>query len=89
MLEQDAGVAPSFEAVLGAVAMALRQRAYVIALRQYLRLLAGQAPEGAGSTWPERRWCNHAPAFSHCFDPRQRPRRWIAYSRFEMDNGYV
>ena len=27
----------------GAVAMALRQQAYVTALRQYLRLLAGQA----------------------------------------------
>ena len=32
-----------FEAVRGAVAMALRQQSYVTALRQYLSLLAGQA----------------------------------------------
>ena len=33
----------AFESVRGAVAMALRQQAYVTALRQYLSLLAGQA----------------------------------------------
>ncbi len=32
-----------FESVHGAVAMALRQQAFVTALRQYLRLLAGEA----------------------------------------------
>jgi len=32
-----------FESVRGAVAMALRQKTYVTALRQYLRLLAGDA----------------------------------------------
>jgi peptidyl-prolyl cis-trans isomerase C len=43
VLERDPGVAQSFESVRGAVAMALRQQAYVTALRQYLRVLAGQA----------------------------------------------
>ena len=43
VLERDPGVAQPFESVRGAVAMALRQQAYVTALRQYLRLLAGQA----------------------------------------------
>ena len=43
VLEREPGVAQPFEAVRGAVAMALRQQTYVTALRQYLRLLAGQA----------------------------------------------
>lgn len=40
---REPGIAQPFEAVRGAVAMSLRQQAYVTALRQYLRLLAGQA----------------------------------------------
>ena len=43
VLERDPGVAQAFESVRGAVAMALRQQAYVTALRQYLRLLTGKA----------------------------------------------
>ena len=43
VLEREGGVAQSFEAVRGAVAMALRQQAFVTALRQYLSLLAGAA----------------------------------------------
>lgn len=43
VLARQAGVVQAFEAVHGAVAMALRQTSYVTALRQYLRLLAGQA----------------------------------------------
>ncbi len=43
VLEREPGVAQSFEQVRGAVAMSLRQQAYVTALRQYLRLLAGEA----------------------------------------------
>jgi peptidyl-prolyl cis-trans isomerase C len=43
VLEREPGVAQPFESVRGAVAMALRQQAYVTALRQYLRLLAGEA----------------------------------------------
>lgn len=43
VLEREPGVAQPFEAVRGAVAMALRQQSQVTALRQYLRLLAGQA----------------------------------------------
>lgn len=43
VLQRDAGEDPPFEAVRGAVAMALRQQSYVTALRQYLQLLAGTA----------------------------------------------
>jgi peptidyl-prolyl cis-trans isomerase C len=43
VLERDPGQAQAFEAVRGAVAMSLRQKTYVTALRQYLRLLAGEA----------------------------------------------
>jgi peptidyl-prolyl cis-trans isomerase C len=43
VLEREAGVAQSFESVRGAVANALRQQAFVTALKQYLQLLAGQA----------------------------------------------
>ena len=43
VLERDPGVEQPFEPVRGAVTMALRQTAYVTALRQYLRVLAGQA----------------------------------------------
>jgi peptidyl-prolyl cis-trans isomerase C len=39
---REPGAARPFESVRGEVAMALRQRAYVTALRQYLRLLAGE-----------------------------------------------
>jgi peptidyl-prolyl cis-trans isomerase C len=40
---REPGVVQSFDAVRGAVAMSLRQLAYVTALRQYLRVLAGAA----------------------------------------------
>jgi len=40
---RDAGVAAEFEAVRSAVALTLRQQAWVNALRQYLQLLAGAA----------------------------------------------
>lgn len=43
VLQRESGVVQPFEAVRGAVVMSLRQKAYVTALRQYLRLLAGQA----------------------------------------------
>ena len=43
VLARHAGVVQPFEAVHGAVTMALRQTSYVTALRQYLSLLAGQA----------------------------------------------
>jgi len=43
VLEREPGTAQSFESVRGAVAMALRQQAFVTALRQYLSLLAGEA----------------------------------------------
>jgi peptidyl-prolyl cis-trans isomerase C len=43
VLSREAGQAPGFEAVRGAVALALRQQSFVSALRQYLQLLAGQA----------------------------------------------
>ncbi len=43
VLARQPGVVQAFEAVHGAVAMALRQTSYVTALRQYLSLLAGQA----------------------------------------------
>ena len=43
ILAREAGVEQAFETVRGAVAMSLRQKAYVTALRQYPRLLAGQA----------------------------------------------
>jgi peptidyl-prolyl cis-trans isomerase C len=43
VLQREPGVAQPFESVRGAVAMSLRQKTYVTALRQYLRLLAAQA----------------------------------------------
>jgi peptidyl-prolyl cis-trans isomerase C len=43
VLAREPGIAQPFDAVRGAVAMALHQQSYVTALRQYLRLLAGQA----------------------------------------------
>lgn len=43
VLERQPGVAQPFEAVRGAVTMALRQKSYITALRQYLQLLAGEA----------------------------------------------
>jgi len=43
VLAREPGAPQPFEAVAGAVAMSLRQQAYVTALRQYLRLLAGEA----------------------------------------------
>jgi len=43
VLKREPGVAQPFESVRGAVAMALRQQAFVTALRQYLRVLAGDA----------------------------------------------
>lgn len=55
VLERKPGVEQGFDAVRGAVAMSMRQKTYVTALRQYLHQLAGQAElvgvdiEGAGS----------------------------------------
>lgn len=43
VLAREPGVAQSFDAIRGAVALSLRKRAYLTALRQYLRLLAGEA----------------------------------------------
>ena len=43
VLEREGGVPQPYDAVRGAVAMALRQQAWVTALRQCLQLLAGQA----------------------------------------------
>jgi peptidyl-prolyl cis-trans isomerase C len=43
VLARQPGVAQSFESVQGSVAMALRQKSFVTALRQYLSLLAGRA----------------------------------------------
>ena len=43
VLEREGGIAQPFEAVRGAVAMALGQQSFVTALRQYLSLLAGAA----------------------------------------------
>ena len=43
VLQREPGAAQPFESVRGAVATSLRQQAYVTALRQYLRLLAGEA----------------------------------------------
>jgi peptidyl-prolyl cis-trans isomerase C len=43
VLAREPGAAQSFAAVRGAVTMSMRQLAYVTALRQYLRLLAGEA----------------------------------------------
>ncbi len=43
VLARDGGVAQPFEAVQSAVAQALRQQAWVTALRQCLQVLAGQA----------------------------------------------
>ena len=40
---RETGTAPVFEAVRGAVSLALRQQTFISALRQYLQLLAGQA----------------------------------------------
>jgi peptidyl-prolyl cis-trans isomerase C len=43
VLERVPGIEQAYEAVHGAVAMSLRQKTYVTALRQYLSLLAGEA----------------------------------------------
>jgi peptidyl-prolyl cis-trans isomerase C len=43
VLAREPGLEQPFETVRGAVAMSLRQKTYVTALRQYLRLLAGEA----------------------------------------------
>jgi len=43
VVAREPGVAQPFEAVRGAVALALRQQAFVTALRQYLALLGGNA----------------------------------------------
>lgn len=43
VLEREQGLQQPFEAVRAAVAAALRQQAYVTALRQYLQVLAGAA----------------------------------------------
>ncbi len=43
VLEREPGVGQPFEAVQGAVRLALRQQTYVTALRQYLQVLAGDA----------------------------------------------
>jgi len=43
VLAREPGINLPYESVRGAVAMSLRQKTYVTALRQYLRLLAGKA----------------------------------------------
>jgi len=43
VLAREPGMAQSYESVHGAVAMSLRQQTFVTALRQYLRVLAGEA----------------------------------------------
>lgn len=43
VLARQSGIDQPFEAVLGAVTASLRQQSFVTGLRQYLRLLAGQA----------------------------------------------
>jgi peptidyl-prolyl cis-trans isomerase C len=43
VLAREPGKDQPFESVRGAVAMALKQKTYVTALRQYLGLLAGAA----------------------------------------------
>ncbi|MBX3622007.1 MAG: peptidylprolyl isomerase [Rhizobacter sp.] len=43
VLARESGVAQPFETVRGAVAMSLRQQSQVTALRQYIRVLAGEA----------------------------------------------
>jgi peptidyl-prolyl cis-trans isomerase C len=43
VIAREGGHTPTFEAVRGAVALALRQQSFVSALRQYLQLLAGAA----------------------------------------------
>ena len=49
VLQREPGAVQPFESVRGAVAMSLRQKTYVTALRQYLRVLAGQASvDGVG-----------------------------------------
>lgn len=44
VLQRQAGAVPAFEQVRAAVAQSLRQQAYVTALQQYLRVLAGESP---------------------------------------------
>ena len=44
VLQRQAGAVPAFEQVRAAVAQSLRQQAYVTALQQYLRVLAGDSP---------------------------------------------
>jgi peptidyl-prolyl cis-trans isomerase C len=43
VLSREAGRLPDYEAVRGAVSLALRQQTFVSAMRQYLQLLAGEA----------------------------------------------
>jgi peptidyl-prolyl cis-trans isomerase C len=43
VLAREAGLPQAFEAVRGAVLLALQQQSYITALRQYLSVLAGQA----------------------------------------------
>ena len=43
VLAREPGIQQAFEAISGAVAMSLRQKTYVTALRQYLQLLTGEA----------------------------------------------
>jgi peptidyl-prolyl cis-trans isomerase C len=43
ILEREPGTVPDFDAVRGAVATALMRQGFATALRQYLRVLAGQA----------------------------------------------
>ena len=43
VLQREPGAEQAFESVRGAVTMALRQKSYVTALRQYLSLIAGEA----------------------------------------------
>jgi peptidyl-prolyl cis-trans isomerase C len=43
IVEREAGTVPDFESVRGAVETALTRQGFVTALRQYLRVLAGEA----------------------------------------------
>jgi peptidyl-prolyl cis-trans isomerase C len=43
VLAREPGIQQAFEAVRGAVTMSLQQKAFVSALQQYLRILAGSA----------------------------------------------
>lgn len=70
VLERKPGIEPPFDEVRGAVAMALRQKTYVTALRQYLNQLAGQAKTSAWiSMRPIRRSFSSTSTFTRGREP--------------------